>query len=76
MKVTLDAPEELLDQVVIASLRSSYDTAKAEIKDLKREREELAGAFPSHKAEDLKDTKKYVKALRTVLYYYSGEMVE
>lgn len=76
MNVTINAPEELVDQIVAASIRESYERAKQEVKELKEARKEQGGAFPSYKEEDLKSTKRYVKALRKVYCYYTSEVLE
>jgi hypothetical protein len=77
MNVTINAPEELVGQIVAASIRESYERAKQEVKELKEARKEQGGAFTSYKEEeDLKSTKRYVKALRKVYCYYTSEVLE
>jgi hypothetical protein len=64
MKLDIDA--EMVEKILIASLRESYEGIWAEIQDL-IDRDDLM----PHQEQDLLDCRRNLAAVRTVLAYYT-----
>jgi hypothetical protein len=66
---TIQLEYEQIDAIVIAELKSTYDTMKKDY-----EGTPVIGIFHSNREEDKKEIKKFMKALERIISWYGGKV--
>ena len=66
---TIQLEFEQIDAIVIAELKSTYDTMKRDY-----EVHPVIGIFHTDREEDKKEIKKYMKSLKRLIEWYGGKV--
>lgn len=73
-KVMIELEPEQIDSIVIGEIQNSLDGLEEDLQKAKASNESgYLGVFDNNPIEDSKQIADYIKAMKLVLSYYSGE---